>query len=289
MARISKETIELREKLLNKHKDIFKLLHAAGGALYNIHIEQLLNLHKNTLRYKLNKLSQAGLVACDTVNYNSTSRTVTRLTKPAWRLLGVDRDLGSIQEERLNQCLLNACIYNFFIKTDKNDKDKTVEFFDIINDFSNAINYKQIVSNNDKLIDLSLFKERYDRNIAIIDFDISDDVKTKSVDVIFHKNNPQVSEVATFCDHLLGVIEKAFFFKNKNFYYEPFKLKINLYVVSTIKISKIDLDKELNNKIREYSYFNHKSKSSMYTARQVHFRKLKFYCLDSYNLSFNKY
>ena len=44
MARISKETIELREKLFNKHKDIFKLLHAAGGALYNIHIEQLLNL-----------------------------------------------------------------------------------------------------------------------------------------------------------------------------------------------------------------------------------------------------
>ena len=195
-----------------------------GGALYNIHIEQLLNLPKNTLRYKLNKLSQAGLVACDTVNYNSTSRTVTRLTKPAWRLLGVDRDLGSIQEERLNQCLLNACIYNFFIK---NGKDQTEEFFDIINDFSNTIQYKQYVNNVYKLVDLAAFRKKFDRNIVILDFDISDDIKTKYVDVIFHKNNPQVSEVATFCDHLLGVIEKAFFFKNKNFYYEPFKLKIN--------------------------------------------------------------
>lgn len=286
MARVSKETIELRKKLFNKHKDIFKLLHAAGGALYNIHIEQLLNLPKNTLRYKLNKLSQAGLVACDTVNYNSTSRTVTRLTKPAWRLLGVDRDLGSIQEERLNQCLLNACIYNFFIK---NGKDQTEEFFDIINDFSNTIQYKQYVNNVYKLVDLAAFRKKFDRNIVILDFDISDDIKTKYVDVIFHKNNPQINDIATFCDYFLGVIEKAFFIKNKNFYHEPFLFKINLYVVSYTKTSKIDLDKELNNKIREYSYFNHKSKSKMYTARQRHFRKLKFYSLNSHTLSFNKY
>ena len=38
MARVSKETIELRRKLFNKYKDILELLRNCGGALYNIHI-----------------------------------------------------------------------------------------------------------------------------------------------------------------------------------------------------------------------------------------------------------
>lgn len=286
MARVSKETIELRRKLFNKYKDILELLRNCGGALYNIHIEHLLGIKKNTLRYQLNKLSQANLIACDSVSYGSTTRSFVRLTKPCWMLFGIDRDIGSSQDDRLESCLLKACIYKTFIG---DGEDKTEEFFDIINNFSNAINYKQVVTNHYKLVDLAAFRKKFDRNITILDFDISDDINTKYVDVIFHKNNPQISDIATFCDYFLGVIEKAFFIKNKNFYHEPFLFKINLYVVSYTKTSKIDLDKELNNKIREYSYFNHKSKSKMYTARQRHFRKLKFYSLNSHTLSFNKY
>lgn len=289
MARVSNETIKLRKELFTKHSSILKLLKMAGGGLYNIHIEFLLNLSKSTLRSRLSKLEEVGLIACDTVEYRSTTRAITRLTGAGWRMFGINNDLGSSQDERLVLGLLRASVYMCYFKGCE-DIEKKDDFFEVIKRYYESSHFRQSVF-NDKYYDVNLetFLDRYKRNILIRYYDISDNTKDKFVDVFFIKNNPQAHEVAVFCDFLLGVIEKAFNIRNDNFYHEPFKFKINLYVVSNIKTSYADLNRELNNLTRKYAYFNHKHKNSMYTARRVHFNRIQLRSLNSYTLKINNY
>ena len=149
MPGVKKEIIVWRKKLFIKNSSILELLRRSGGALYNIHLESLLNISKSTLRGHLSKLESVGLVSCDVVDWESTTRTVTRLTATGWRMFGTKGELGSAQDERLSLCLLKACHYLYFMK---DHEDNTNEFFELLNAYHNSNDYTQITI-NDKYYD----------------------------------------------------------------------------------------------------------------------------------------
>lgn len=297
MARISKELKENRTKLFNKYSDILRLLVFAKGALYSIQLEMLLGINKNTLRYQLNKLCDVGLVELNTVSYYKTSRTVVRLTSACWRLFNINNCLCSLSLDRLTECTLNACInHTIYSKYSKQHENKEFEYdaFNCTNKFYDALEYhstvrifEQQVCDKHKLVDLDNFRKRYSRNVIVINYKL--DSNDGYVHIIFHKNNPQAHDLAEFCDHLLGIIEKSYFIKNENFRYERFKFKIKLYVVSTSKISYADFNAVMNKLQRKYAYFNHRNNIKMYNARRVHFNKIKFQLLDTSTLKFKEY
>lgn len=302
MAKITTEEKKKREEILDKNKEVFDLLREVGGIFYLIDMAKFLGIKTDTLRYRLKQIEKIGFIDITNDEYNSTERSVIRLTRAGWYALGYSRGLVKINEDNIQKAVLKSAIYKRFMldmKYTKNNKSyefKSIDelnqnFFDALAKMIAVDPYEQRAYDYYKKVNLEEFIKKYKNKIVVYNYNLGINNKNKRLKICFYKTSLDIYEITEFCDMLLGLIEKAYNSAyNRQYNLEPFYFKISLSIVSYYPLyNKNELLTPLQNKKRSYHYYSKFGSREMYNYFKEYYKYINFFAFSKNESRIIKY